>query len=274
MNILYCGDKGIARGVLVSILSILKHNSGPIHFYIMTIKYKNTEAFSLESAQFLDGLVKKTNPKSFVKLIDATEVFVENLPKKNMKEIFFPPAAMLRLYIGKVPELNQLKRILYLDYDVVCRGDLSEFYNMDLEGVQVAGVLDIYGKNFYHYRGIFNFDYMNSGVMLFNIPECLEWGIFERAAGLCAKRWMMLADQAALNKVIDKRKLMPRKFNEQGERPRKDTVLHHFSNNFKFLPFFHVQKVKPFETTKIHKILKIHEYDDILEEYKKLSAFL
>ncbi|MBR2543322.1 glycosyltransferase family 8 protein [Candidatus Saccharibacteria bacterium] len=274
MNILYCGDKGIARGVLVSILSILKHNSGPIHFYIMTIKYKNTEAFSLESAQFLDGLVKKTNPKSFVKLIDATEVFVENLPKKNMKEIFFPPAAMLRLYIGKVPELNQLKRILYLDYDVVCRGDLSEFYNTDLEGVQVAGVLDIYGKNFYHYRGIFNFDYMNSGVMLFNIPECLEWGIFERAAGLCAKRWMMLADQAALNKVIDKRKLMPRKFNEQGERPRKDTVLHHFSNNFKFLPFFHVQKVKPFETTKIHKILKIHEYDDILEEYKKLSAFL
>ena len=274
MNILYCGDKGIARGVLVSILSILKHNSSPIHFYIMTIKYKNTEAFSMESAQFLDGLVKKTNPKSFVKLIDATEVFVENLPKKNMKEIFFPPAAMLRLYIGKVPELNQLKRILYLDYDVVCRGDLSEFYNTDLEGVQVAGVLDIYGKNFYHYNGLFNFDYMNSGVMLFNIPECLEWGIFERAAGLCAKRWMMLADQAALNKVIDRRKLMPRKFNEQGERPRKDTVLHHFSNNFKFFPYFRVQKVKPIEDEKVHSVLKIHEYDDILEEYRRFIKLM
>ena len=81
----------------------------------------------------------------------------------------------------------------------------------------------------------------------------------------------MLADQAALNKSITRRKLMPRKYNEQGERPREDTVLHHFSNNFKFLPYFRVQKVKPFEVEKIHRVLKITEYDDILEEYKKLK---
>ena len=84
MNILYCGDKGIARGALVSILSILKHNHGEMHFYILTINYKDTVAFTEKSANYLDNLVKKTNPKSFVKLIDATEVFVENLPKKNM----------------------------------------------------------------------------------------------------------------------------------------------------------------------------------------------
>ena len=84
----------------------------------------------------------------------------------------------------------------------------------------------------------------------------------------------MLADQAALNKSIKHRKLMPRKYNEQGERPREDTVLHHFSNNFKFWPVFHVQKVKPFEIDKIHEVLKIHEYDDILETYKELEAKL
>ena len=273
MNILYCGDKGISRGVLVSILSILKYNSSPIHFYIMTISYKDTVAFSEKSAKFLDELVKKTNPKSFVKLIDATEVFVRNLPKKNMGS-YFTPCSMLRLYIDKVPELNKLARILYLDYDVVCRGDLTEFYNTNLDGVQAAGVLDIYGKNFYHYRGLFNFDYMNSGVMLFNVPECLEWGVFERAVGLCERRWMFLADQAALNKVIDKRKLMPRKFNEQAERPKKDTVLHHFSNNFKFFPYFRIQKVKPFEIEKIHEVLKIREYDDILKKYKEMEKYL
>lgn len=273
MNILYCGDDGIKRGVLVSILSILKYNTLPIHFYIMTIDYKETKPFKKKTAEFLDKLVKETNPKSFVKLIDATEVFIQNLPEKNMGS-YFTPASMLRLYIDKVSELNKLERILYLDYDVVCRGSLDGFYGTDLNGIQAAGVLDIYGKNFYHYRGLFNFDYMNSGVMLFNIPECLEWGIFERAAGLCVRRWMMLADQAALNKVINKRKLMPRKFNEQGERPREDTVLHHFSNNFKFFPVFRVQKVKPFEVEKIHKVLKITEYDDILEEYKKLEGNL
>ena len=269
MNIMYCGDKGIARGVLVSILSILKYNKGVLHFYILTINYEDTQAFTERSAKFLDKLVKKTNAKSFVKLIDATEVFAANLPKKNMGS-YFTPCSMLRLYADKVPEIAKLDRVLYLDYDVVCRGDLSEFYETGLEGIEAAGVLDIYGKNFYHYHGLFKFDYMNSGVMLFNMKECLKTKIFERTVALCAKRWMMLADQAALNKSIEKRKLMPRRYNEQAERPKEDTVLHHFSNNFKFWPFFHVQKVKPFEIEKIHEVLKITEYDDILDKYVKL----
>jgi len=270
MNFLYCGDIGISRGVLVSILSILKHNKGVLHFYILTINYETTIAFTKKAAKFLDELVKKTNAKSFVKLIDATDVFAQNLPKKNMGS-YFTPASMLRLYIDKVPEIAKLDKVLYLDYDVVCRGDLTEFYEMDLTGIEAAGVLDIYGRIWYHYHGLFKQDYMNSGVMLFNMPLCIETGMFERAAELCAKRWMMLADQAALNKSIARRKLVNRKYNEQEERPRKDTVLHHFSNNFKFWPYFRVQKVKPFEIDKIHSVLKITEYDDILKEYDKLK---
>ena len=229
--------------------------------------------FTEKAAEFLDGLVKKHSRKSFVKLIDATEMFIKNLPKKNMGS-YFTPCSMLRLYANKVPELAKLDRLLYLDYDIVCRGDISEFYHTDLTGVEAAGVLDIYGKIFYHYHGILKFDYMNSGVMLFNMPECIKTEMFDKAVKLCARRWMMLADQAALNKSISKRKLMPRKYNEQGERPRPDTMLHHFSNNFKFWPYFRVQKVKPYEIDKIHQVLKITEYDDILEEYNKLKDSL
>lgn len=270
MNILYCGDRGIQRGVLVSVLSLIKNNDEPLNIYIMTINYKDTVAFTKKSAEFLNKLVKEKNSKSFVKLVDATDVFVKNLPKKNMGS-YFTPCSMLRLYADKVPELAKLDRILYLDYDVVCRKDISEFYNTNLDNIEAAGVLDIYGKNFYHYHGILNFDYMNSGVMLFNMDECKKTKMFEKAVALCKKRWMMLADQAALNKSIEKRKLMPRKYNEQNERPSKDTVLHHFSNNFKFWPYLRVQKVKPFEIGKIHDVLKITEYDDILKEYNDLK---
>ena len=270
MNILYCGNVGISRGVLISILSILKHNTGVIHFYIMTISYEDVQPFKSETVNFLDSLVKKTNAKSFVKLIDATDIFIKNLPKKNMGS-YFTPCSMLRLYIDKIPELVKLDRILYLDYDVVCRGDLSEFYNVNLDDCEAAGVLDIYGRRWYHYHGLFKQDYMNSGVMLFNVPECLKTKMFSRTVELCTKRWMMLADQAALNKSIEHRKLMPRKYNEQEERPREDTVLHHFSNNFKFWPYFRVQKVKPFEIDKVHSVLKITEYDDIFDEYNKLK---
>ena len=275
MNILYCGDDGIKDGVLVSILSFLmrEQKNNIYNIYIATIRYEGVKPFKKETAAFLDKLVKKKNPKSFVQLIDATDVFVKNLPKKNMGS-YFTPCSMLRLYADKMSELEKCDRILYLDYDVVCRGDISEFYNMNLDGIEAAGVLDIYGKNFYHYRGIFNFDYMNSGVMLFNLAECRKTGMFERTVALCAKRWMMLADQAALNKAIERRKLVERKYNEQGERPRKDTLLHHFSNNFKFWPYFRVQKVKPFQIDKVHSVLKITEYDDILEEYKKLKEKL
>ncbi len=294
MNILYCGDAGISRGVLVSILSLLMRGSKKniYHIYIMTIRYEGVKPFQGKIAEFLDRLVKKTNSRSFVKLIDATDVFVRNLPKKNMGS-YFTPCSMLRLYADKVSELSKLDRILYMDYDVVCREDISEFYNMDLDGVEAAGILDIYGRRWYHYRGLLKWkkdagvederpqneryewilkqDYMNSGVMLFNMPECIKTEMFERAVALCAKRWMMLADQAALNKAIHKRKLVARKYNEQDERPRSDTVLHHFSNNFKFWPYFRVQKVKPFEIQKIHEVLKITEYDDILDEYNKLK---
>ncbi len=275
MNILYCGDAGISRGILVSILSLLKRGKKDAiyNIYIMTVKYKGVKPFEKDTAKFLNELVKKYNSKNSVCLIDATEVFVKNLPKKNMGS-YFTPCSMLRLYIDKVPELNKLERILYLDYDVMCRKDIQDFYNTNLDGIEAAGVLDIYGKNFYHYHGLFNFDYMNSGVMLFNVSECLKSGMFEKAVKLCMERWMMLADQAALNKSISRRKLMPRKYNEQGERPKEDTVLHHFSNNFKFWPIFHVQKVKPFEVEKVHEVLKIHEYDDILDVYNKLKSNL
>ncbi len=295
MNILYCGDKGIKDGVLVSILSLLMRGDKDsiYNIYILTIKYEGVTPFEEKTAKFLDSLVKKYNAKSFVKLIDATDVFVKNLPKKNMGS-YFTPCSMLRLYIDKVSEIAKLDRVLYLDYDVVCRGDLSEFYNTDLDGIEAVGVLDIYGRRWYKYHGLFKRkndmtvvdvrdkkdfsflkqDYMNSGVLLFNMPECIKTKMFERAAALCAEKHMMLADQAALNKCINKRKLMSRKYNEQEERPRNDTVLHHFSNNFKFWPYFKVQKVKPFDIERVHSVLKITEYDDILEEYNKLKENL
>lgn len=268
MNILYCGDARIARGVLISILSLVKHNKGVMHIYILTFAYQDIKPMRAKTAKVFDEIVKKKNPKSFVKLIDATQVFQDNLPERNMGT-YFTPGTMLRLYMDRIMELPK-DRILYLDYDVVCRGDISEFYNTDLEGYEVAGVLDIYGR--YWYRPHFpKMEHMNAGVMLFNMPECVKTKMFERALDLCTHKKMMLADQAALNKVIERRKLMPLKWNDQRERPDEDTVLHHFSNNFKFFPIFRVQKVKPFDIPRVHSVLKIYEYDDIFAEYEKLK---
>ena len=309
MNILYCGDSGIKDGLTVSILSLLKNSTSPLHIYVMTIDYENSAPIQDKTISLLDEIVKchkkisitppKTlnfNPETenFVKKLDATEIFKNTPPEKNLNTIFtkkyFKPCAMLRLYLDQIPELKKLEKLLYLGYDVVCRKDPTEFYETDLKNFEAAGTLDIYGKNFYHYnlpkpnlknpkevlKALKNYepDYMNSGVLLFNLEACTKSALFPRAVEICREKRLMLADQAALNKVIRRRKLLPLAFNDQNERPAEDSVFHHFSNNFKFKPYFHVQKIKSFEVDKIHDILKITEYDDILAAYQTLKPEL
>lgn len=288
MNIVYCGDNGTKDGLLVSILSLIKNAEEVLNIYIMTLDYQDSVPIADKTVEFLDDLVKKSGEENFVKKINATEAFLKNPPEKNLNTFFtkkyFKPCAMLRLYMDQIPELKKLDRILYLDYDVICRKDPAEFYNIDMTNIEVAGTLDIYGKNFYHYNRPsllkgdslqdlkeYKPDYMNSGVLLFNMRECKASSLFPRAVEICRQKRMMLADQAALNMVIRHRRLMPNSFNEQQDHPEKDTVFHHFSNNFKFKPYFHVQKIKPFEVDKVHEILGITEYDDILNEYLKLK---
>jgi len=80
---------------------------------------------------------------------------------------------------------------------------------------------------------------------------------------------MFLPDQSALNKLSVSKKRQPRRFNEQ-RKLRRDTVFQHFTTSFRFFPWFHTVTVKPWEIEKMHSKLKLHEYDTILYEYRRL----
>ena len=69
------------------------------------------------------------------------------------------------------------------------------------------------------------------------------------------------------------KKIFPSIYNDQ-KRLHKNTVLQHFSTTFRFWPYFHTQSVKPWQEDRMHTILKIHEYDDLLKEFKKLDKEL
>ena len=43
----------------------------------------------------------------------------------------------------------------------------------------------------------------------------------------------------------------------------------HFTTFFRFLPRFKAVTIKPWQVEKLHNELKIYEFDDILEEYKR-----
>lgn len=268
MNILYCGDKNIEDGLIISILSILKNTSSQINFYIMTMKYNNKEPVSDKVIKLLDKEIKKVNNKSLIKKINVDKYFYDELPIANL-QTRFTPYCMLRLYADKIKELPD--KILYLDNDVVCLKAFADFYNTDLINFEYAGVFDRYGSWFYR-KNIFKRDYINSGVLLMNLKLIKETGLFEKCRKMCSEKKLLLPDQHALNKLVKNKLILKRKYNEQ-KCIKSDTVFRHFSSTFKLFPF-KVQSIKPWHIDKLHIVLKTCELDDILEKYIELKGKL
>lgn len=270
MNILYCGDKYISDGLVISVLSLANNTSDVLNIYILTVSLKmnekNYEPVAHELTKALDRRVKEKNAASSVTLIDISELFAADKPLANM-DTRFTPCCMLRLFADEVEELPD--KILYLDNDVVCRRDCTELYRIDIEDYEVAGALDYYGKWFFR-RSVTRLDYLNSGVLLLNLRKIRETGLFERCRRCCREKRMFMPDQSAINKNAQHKKIIPRCYNEQRKR-RYDTVLQHFTTSFRFFPWFRSVSVKPWQADRMHKVLGNYEYDGLLSEYNKFK---
>lgn len=270
MNILYCGDRNIRDGVLVSILSLMEQTKEPLHIYVLTMELeyglKRYEALSDQDTKVLDQTVREAGEDNFVRRIDLSEAFRREMPKANM-ETRFTPGCMLRLFADEVDEIPD--RILYLDNDVVCRRDPGEFYHQDLKDTELAGVLDYYGSWFFRENWLRR-DYINSGVLLLNMKEIRKTGLFRKCRECCRDEEMFMPDQSAINKLSVSKKIVPRKYNEQ-RKLKKDTVFQHFTTSFRFFPWLHTLTVKPWDVARMHEVLKLHEYDDVLERYETLK---
>ncbi len=182
----------------------------------------------------------------------------------------FTPFCMLRLYADQVEELPE--RLLYLDNDVVCRMDITEFYHQELEGIDFAGVLDYYGGWFFR-KHLFRRDYVNSGVLLLNMDRIRRTGLFTKCRERCRTKKMFMPDQSALNKLAETKRICPRRYNEQRSL-HADTALQHFTTSFRFWPWLHTVTVKPWQVEQVHEQLKLYEYDSILQEYLSLRGAL
>lgn len=265
MNILYCGDKNIADGLMISVLSLLQQVKEPLHICILTMSQAGCEPLPDTLAEVLEQRVRPGG--GTVTLLDVSDLFTRQPPKANLGTRF-TPCCMLRLYADLLPEIPD--RILYLDTDVVCRMDCREFYEQDMGEAEVAGVLDYYGSWFFR-RNILRRDYLNSGVLLLNMKRIRQTGLFQKCRDRCAEKEMFMPDQSAINKLAIRKKILPRRYNEQ-RKLHPDTVLQHFSTSFRFFPYIRTVTVKPWQPDRMHKVLKLHEYDDLLEEFRQWKA--
>lgn len=262
MNILFCGDKGVCEGIFMSALSICKNTNEAINIYILTASVGTHSAIPQSFADKLQIIIEDKNSVSKVALLDISEIFNQYLPLANIRTRF-TPLCMLRLFADVVSEIPD--RILYLDTDVLCRADFSEFYYSDITDIEIVGVPDRYGKWFF--GNVFKHDYLNSGVLLMNMSKIRENGLFKKCRSLCRDKKMFMPDQSALNKLAVKRKVAA-KYNAQGK-IKPDTVFKHFTTFFKFFPYIRAVTIKPWHTDRLHNELKIFEFDYIIEEYQR-----
>ena len=266
MNILYCGDNNITNGLIISILSLIKHTDEELNIYVLTMKYEKYKPLSKDVIKVLDKKIKEKNKNSKINLIDITNKVIKCLPTANLSTRF-TPYCMLRLYADKVDELPS--KIIYLDNDVVALKDFTDFYNLDITNYDIAGVFDYYENNNYKKKIIIK-DYLNSGVLLMNLDRIKENNLFEKCRIRCRDKEMLLPDQEAINTYCSKKLIVNRIYNEQHKTTNK-TVFRHYTTTFKFFPKVRTQTIKPWMEDELHNILKDYRIDDILEEYKKIK---
>lgn len=116
---------------------------------------------------------------------------------------------------------DDMERILYLDCDIICVDDISDFYNMDFDGNVLAG-----GRNTDLDNSLYidrlelpsDFIYINSGVLLFNLKLYKETTSINSLNKFIADNYSILdfQDQDVINKMFcGKMKYFPVYYNFQ-----------------------------------------------------------
>ena len=261
VNLLFCGNSKMYDGILISLLSILKHTLEDLNIYILTADFseKNKEyiPFTYAQLQKIDKIIKEKNSNNSIKLIDITDKFKNEMSQTINMNTSYTPYIFLRLFVDEIEELPN--KLLYLDTDIICYKDIKELFDIDVSNYEFGACKDYLGRWFIDYN------YLNSGVLLLNLDKIRKNNSFSDCRKMCNEKKMLLPDQTALNKMCKYKLILPRKYNEQKCR-NDETVIRHFSMTIKLFPYKKVN-IKPWNIEKIHNVYGIHDFDDVWEEF-------
>lgn len=197
-------DENFIRPMGVAITSIILNNEDePLVFHLFL------NAISKEDHDRLKKLADTDNVLLCIYMIDHAA---------------FPPlqttwnytlATYNRFIVAKYLR-TKIKRILYLDADIVCKGKIAELKQMDFEK-NIAIVVHDQGKFIKTYLEKMNLTcgkYFNAGMLYIDLIAWNDEKISERAIELLQKEKFFLLDQDALNILLDgKAKFVDKKWN-------------------------------------------------------------
>ena len=264
INVLFSGNEKVFDGVLTCVLSILKRTDTkePFRFYVYTMDATRVKPeytpISDSLIEFLDGIVKEYNAENSMVKVDVTELYEKEFAYCPNEQAYCSPYTLLRLFADIVPDMPD--KLLYLDVDILFNRDIRLLYDIDITEYEYAAARDHYGKY------LLNPNYINAGVLLFNMKKIRETGLLEKSRKLIKEKKLVFADQSAVYRSTTKKKMLPQRFNAQ-KFLHKHTVVRHFSKRLFYLPYPHTDNIKQWRVSDIHRVFGYYVFDDILYEY-------
>jgi lipopolysaccharide biosynthesis glycosyltransferase len=264
MNLLFSGNDYVFDGIMTCLLSIFMRTKSkePFNVYVLTMDVSHIKKeyvpISKEKTDYLEEIAKKYNKENKVHRLDVTDIYMKEFSKCPNEQCYCSPYTLLRLFIDMIDEIPD--KILYLDADIMFNREIELLYDTDIEGYEYAAARDHYGKY------LINPNYINAGVLLFNMKMCKETSLFKKARALIKEKKLLFADQDAIYRSTTKKKMLPQRFNDQ-KFLHKHTVVRHFSKRLFYLPYPHTDNIKQWHVTKIHKVFGYDQFDDCLYEY-------
>ena len=125
-NYLYCFDSNYNIQASCSIYSLLKHNKSKVNIFII---HKNPESFK----KYLSKIDKFEN-------VNVIKIFKFNSDENNFPNIeksHVSEATYYRFYIDDYIPL-EIKDLMYIDADIICKKDLSKIYYDCMENLEAS----------------------------------------------------------------------------------------------------------------------------------------
>ena len=210
----------------IYILCATDDNYAPYCGIMLTSLFVNNKDCQFVVYVFVDGSLTEENVERYkrlgtkygndIKLKFVDESLVKRFPLNKRVAITLPTYYRL-LAADLLPDM--IHRVIYLDCDALVVGDIKPLWNVNIDGIALAGVMDcaLYFDSLCNRLGYsVEYSYFNAGVLVLNLDywreNCLTKKvvkfIFDNYSHL---RWM---DQDALNGTLYNVKLLlPARYN-------------------------------------------------------------
>lgn len=135
----------------------------------------------------------------FININKLPDFIKTTSPNYNTK---YSKLALCRTYFSKVLKED---KVIYLDVDAIVVDDISELWDMDMEGNSLIGVKE--GGNWDNYLQTYgmNDNYINSGVLVMNLENLRACKLDDSILELLNKRYYAFPDQDAINLICRNR---------------------------------------------------------------------